>query len=67
MDVVELKDKRIELEGKIALQVAELVSKFRKETGISIENVSVYMARVTAMGDSQEEYIVSNVSCKIAF
>ena len=67
MDVVELKDKRIELEGNIALQVAELVSKFRKETGISIENVSVYMARVTAMGDSQEEYIVSNVSCKIAF
>ena len=67
MDVVELKDKRIELEGNIALQVAELVSKFRKETGISIENVSVYMARVTAMGDSQEEYIVSSVSCKIAF
>ena len=67
MDVVELKDKRIELEGNIALQVAELVSKFRKETGISIENVSVYMARVTAMGDSQEEYIVGNVSCKIAF
>ena len=35
MDVVELKDKRIELESNIALQVAELVSKFRKETGIS--------------------------------
>ncbi len=66
MDIVELKEKRIELESKITLQVAELVSEFRKETGISIENVSVYMAQVTSMIDTQEEYIVSNVSCKIA-
>lgn len=66
MDVVEIKNKRIELERNIALRVGELIDKFRKETGVSIENVSVCMECVTAMGDSQDEYIISNVSCKIA-
>ena len=67
MELKELKEECIKLEGDLAVEIGKLVSAFRQKTGASIENVSVYMSRVTTYGDSQEEYIVSNVSCKVAF
>jgi len=67
MNFVELKEEKIKLEGDLAVEVAKLIEAFRQKTGVSVENVSVYMSRVTTYGDPLEQYVVSNVSCKIAF
>ena len=67
MNFVELKEEKTKLEGDLAVEIAKLVEAFRQKTGVSVENVSVYMSRVTTYGDSLEQYVVSNVSFKIPF
>ena len=64
MNFVELKEEKTKLEGDLAVEIAKLVEAFRQKTGVSVENVSVYMSRVTTYGDSLEQYVVSNVSFK---
>lgn len=67
MDVDELLEKKSDLERRLGNILTSELSKFRNETGFSIESVYVEQLSVQTMGEKRPVYITGNVSCKIAF
>lgn len=67
MNIKQVKEEIVKLEGSLAVEIANQINAFREKTGVSIESVYVNMLDVQSFGDKQAEYIVGNVSCKIAF
>jgi len=67
MDIKELKIEQMKAEGAISDAVQKILKEFHTKTGVSIESVSVSLVGFQTIDKEVDEYIVRNVSCKIAF
>jgi hypothetical protein len=67
MEVNELLEKKAELERRLGNIITSELSRFRNETGFSIESVCVDQVSVQTKDEKRPTYITGNVSCKIAF
>lgn len=67
MDIKELKVEQIKAEAAIGEAVQKVLQEFHSKTGASIESVSIYLVELQTMNKEVDEFIVSSVSCRIAF
>ena len=67
MYIDELQKEKDALEKRLQDIIGQELDGFAKKTGVSIEDVSVYLITVGEYGEKRKEYILGNVSCKIAF
>lgn len=68
MNVQELQDKKLVLEKELLNLIGEKLEKFRKETGVYIEDVSIEMYNVTTRGElikGKSSYMLVGVRCNI--
>jgi hypothetical protein len=69
MDIQELQGKKQQLEKELLDFIYSKAEQFRKEPGVGIEGISVYMQDVTTTGDvvrGQRSYLVADVRCDLA-
>lgn len=67
MNIDELQNEKDALEKRLQTLISKELDGFSNKTGVSIENVSVYLITVGEYGERREKYILGSVSCKIAF
>ncbi|MFW1676455.1 hypothetical protein ACFVYJ_01555 [Pontibacter sp. JAM-7] len=59
MDTRELPKAKDDLEREIGLTVRDMVTKFKKETGICVSDIRIGMEEVTSMSDTSPQFVVS--------
>lgn len=64
MDIEKIREEKYKLECKIKLSVADLVEKFKVNTGLSPEAIDIYMVSITNMGEIQR-YVVGRCTVNI--
>lgn len=65
MEISQMKIKKVELEAEIAEFLETTLEKLRKDTGVSIKSVSVYMLQEEIVNDAEKKYIINDVYCEV--
>lgn len=65
MDINELSERKAELERRIRDAVANLVTEFKAETGVTPSSISAYMQSVETIGQRRRQYVVTDCSAEI--
>jgi hypothetical protein len=65
MDIKDLKQEMATVELELAITIGHILNAFHAKTGVSIENVSVDMARINTTGETVSEHVVRSVHCDI--
>lgn len=53
------------LESELAMLISSKLSKFRRETGYSVDHVSVSLIEVTAIGAEHPDYVMKSVTVNV--
>jgi uncharacterized LabA/DUF88 family protein len=58
MDIKDIREKKIELERNLEIEITKLLSQFTKETEISISGIRASMNTMRTYGNKDVDYIV---------
>lgn len=65
MDINELSERKAELERQIRNAVANLVSEFKTETGVTPSSIFIYMDAIDEIGQKRRQCVVTDCSAEI--
>lgn len=67
MDTRELLSARKKLENDLQNIIQARLEKFKEESGLEVDDISVGMAEITQIGSVGRKYYISNVSIHLSF